>query len=30
MVVKTEEGENRTYYFEVNNVIEMERKLFEK
>ncbi len=30
MVVKTEEGENMTYYFEVNKVIEMERKLFEK
>ncbi|MGG9963087.1 DUF4919 domain-containing protein [Ferruginibacter sp. SUN106] len=30
MVVKTEEGETKTYYFEANKVFEMERKMFEK
>jgi hypothetical protein len=29
MVVKTEEGEKKTYYFEANKVFEQERKLFE-
>ena len=28
MVVKTEEGETKTYYFEANKVFEMERKMF--
>jgi hypothetical protein len=28
MVVKTEEGEIKTYYFEANKVFEMERKMF--
>ena len=28
MVVKTEEGEIKTYYFEANEVFEMERKMF--
>jgi hypothetical protein len=28
MVVKTEEGEKKTYYFEANKVFEMESKLF--
>jgi Domain of unknown function (DUF4919) len=30
MVVKTEEGETRTYYFEANKVFEMEQKSLEK
>ncbi len=30
MVVKTEEGETKTYYFEANKVFEMKRKVFEK
>jgi len=30
MVVKTEEGEIKTYYFEANKVFEMESKLFDK
>ena len=30
MVVKTDKGEDLTYYFEVNKVIEMENKLFGK
>lgn len=30
MVVKTEEGETKTYYFEANKVFEQERKLFGK
>ena len=30
MVVKTEKGETKTYYFEANKVFEMERKMFEK
>ncbi|MEO8110347.1 MAG: DUF4919 domain-containing protein [Ginsengibacter sp.] len=30
MMVKTEEGESETYYFEANKVFEMERKAFEK
>jgi uncharacterized protein DUF4919 len=30
MVVKTGEGETKTYYFEANKVFEMERKMFEK
>jgi len=29
MVVKTEEGESKTYYFEANKVFEMEKKMFE-
>ena len=29
MVVKTEEGETETYYFEANKVFEMEKKMFE-
>jgi Domain of unknown function (DUF4919) len=29
MVVKTEEGESKTYFFEANKVFEMERKMFE-
>lgn len=28
MVVKTEEGESKTYYFEANKVFEMEKKMF--
>jgi len=30
LVIKTEEGETKTYYFEANKVFEMERKMFEK
>ena len=30
MVVKTEEGEIKTYYFEANKVFEMESKMFDK
>lgn len=30
MEVKTEEGENKTYYFEANRVFEMESKMFDK
>jgi hypothetical protein len=30
MVVKTEEGETKAYYFEANKVFEMEAKMFEK
>lgn len=30
MVVKTEEGEVKTYYFEANKVFEMENKMFER
>lgn len=30
MIVKTEEGETKTYYFEANKVFEMEQKAFEK
>jgi len=30
MVVKTEEGDTKTYYFEANKVFEMEKKMFEK
>lgn len=30
MVVTTEEGETKTYYFEANKVFEMESKLFDK
>ena len=30
MVVKTEEGETVTYFFEANKVFEQERKLFGK
>ena len=30
MVVKTEEGETKTYYFEANKVFELEEKMFEK
>ncbi len=30
MIVKTEEGETKTYYFEINKVLEMEMKMFEK
>ncbi|PSK89536.1 uncharacterized protein DUF4919 [Taibaiella chishuiensis] len=30
MVVKTEEGETKTYFFEANIIFEQERKLFEK
>ena len=30
MVVKTDEGETETYYFEANKVFEMERKMFGK
>ena len=30
MVVKTEEGKIKTYYFEANKVFEKERKMFEK
>lgn len=30
MVVKTEEGESKTYYFEANKVFEMESKMFDK
>ena len=29
MVIKTEEGESKTYYFEANKVFEMERKMFQ-
>jgi len=29
MVIKTEEGETKTYYFEANKVFEMESKLFD-
>lgn len=28
MVVKTEEGETKTYYFEANKIFEMEKKMF--
>ncbi|MEO6611046.1 MAG: DUF4919 domain-containing protein [Chitinophagaceae bacterium] len=28
MVIKTEEGESKTYYFEANKVFEMEKKMF--
>jgi hypothetical protein len=30
MVVKTEEGETKTYFFEANKLFEMEKKMFEK
>ena len=30
MVVKTEDGEQKTYYFEANKIFEMESKLFDK
>lgn len=30
MVVKTEDGDIKTYYFEANKVFEMEKKMFEK
>jgi hypothetical protein len=30
MVVKTEEGDIKTYYFEANKVFEMESKMFDK
>jgi hypothetical protein len=30
MVVKTDEGETETYYFEANKVFEMESKMFGK
>jgi hypothetical protein len=30
MVVKTEDGETKTYFFEANKVFEMEKKMFEK
>ena len=29
MVIKTEEGASKTYYFEANKVFEMERKMFQ-
>ncbi|WP_460550836.1 DUF4919 domain-containing protein [Ferruginibacter profundus] len=29
MLVKTEEGESKTYYFEANKIFELEKKLFE-
>ncbi len=30
MIVKTEEGETKTYFFEANKVFEMEQKMFDK